>query len=125
MEQMLDFMYFWAKDAPMVHATEEAEVYYVHTSIDWCNFMRGHWVFGGIECGNPHNAFLQEVPDRRAVTLNPILQQFVAQDTIVNMDQWAAYNGIAQLPEGYGHTTINHGVNFVDAHTHTHTHTGR
>ena len=42
MEQMLDFMlYFWAKvHAPMVHATEEAEVYYGHTSIDWCNFMR-------------------------------------------------------------------------------------
>ena len=158
MEQILDFIYFWAKDAPMIHATEEAEVYYDHTSIDRCNFMRevcviwvdqnpprlggldpvtmeliivevdetkyfhrkyargqwhkGHWVFGGIERGNPHNGFLQEVPNRRAVTLNPILQQFVAQGIMVNTDQWAAYNGIAQLLEGY--ITIDHSVNFVD-----------
>ena len=43
-----------------------------------------HWVFGGIERGNPHNTFLQEAPDRRAATLNPILQQFVAEGSMVN-----------------------------------------
>ena len=37
-----------------------------------------------------------------------------ANSTMVNTDQWAAYSGIAQLPEGYGHTTINHSVNFMD-----------
>ena len=153
-------MYFLGEGCTMVHATEEAKVYYGHTSTDWYNFMHevcviwvdqnpprlggldpvtmepiivevdetkyfhrkyarrqwheGHWVYEGTERGNPHNAFLQEVPDRRTVTLNPILQQFVAQDTMVNTDQWTAYNGIAQLPEGYGHTIINHSVNFVD-----------
>ena len=64
-------------------------------------------MFGGIECGNPHNAFLQEVPDSRAATLNPILQQFVAEGSMVNTDLWAAYSGIEQLPEGYGHATAN------------------
>ena len=40
MEKILDFMYYWAKDAPMIHAAEEAEVSIGHMAVDWCNFMR-------------------------------------------------------------------------------------
>ena len=39
MEKIFDFMYYWAKDAPMIHAAEEAEVSIGHTAVDWCNFM--------------------------------------------------------------------------------------
>jgi len=32
-------------------------------------------------------------------------------------DQWAAYNGIVNLPGNYGHQTVNHSVIYVDPNT--------
>ena len=86
---------------------EVDETKYFHHKYMRGQWHEGHWVFEGIEHVNPHN-------NHRAATLNPILQQFVAEGSMVNTDLWAAYNGIEQLPEGYGHTTVNHSVNFVN-----------
>ena len=80
---------------PIVVEVDETK--YFHRKYARGQWHEGHWVFGGIERGNPHNAFLQEVPDRRAATLNPILQQFVAEGSMVNTDLWATYNGIVRF----------------------------
>ena len=99
--------------------------------------VKQRWVFGGIcqhGCG-----FLQEVPDRTAATLLPIIQQNIAPGTEIHRyslfksdsniiqiwfkselynfhfsDMWAAYNGIANLAvaPAYTHFTVNHSVLF-------------
>ena len=150
-------MYYWAKDAPMIHAAEEAEVRIGHTAVDWCNFMRevcaiwvdlnpprlggldlvtmepivvevdeikyfhrkyvrgqwheGHWVLGGIERGNPHNAFLQEyltvAPQLSTPFCSSSLQKAAWQIQTYGRPYWTA-------AEGYRHATVNHRVNFVN-----------
>ena len=47
---------------------------------------------------SPALGFMQIVPDRTAATLLPILQQHVAQGSVVHSDQWASYNQVGNLP---------------------------
>ena len=77
-------------------------------------------MFGGIERGSGRS-FLALVESRDAATLLPILQEYVLPGTQVMSDLWRSYGGIAELPEGYGHLTINHSVNFVDPVSGAHT----
>ena len=77
-------------------------------------------MFGGIERGSGRS-FLALVESRDAATLLPILQEYVLPGTQVMSDLWRSYGGIAELPEGYGHLTVNHSVNFVDPVSGAHT----
>jgi hypothetical protein len=103
-------------------------------------FAKQVWVYGGVERGD-FGCFMNELTDdqglslpRNAETLLPILQDQVLPGSIVMSDCWAAYGkffliaislfflcGIANLPEGYHHLTVNHSINFVDPDTGAHT----
>ena len=76
------------------------------------------WIFGGWEkdtqCG-----FLIPVPRRDALTLLPVIQQWIIPGTEIWSDMWAAYRNIDQV--GYTHGTVNHSLNFVDPVTRIHT----
>ena len=87
-------------------------------------FREGHWVFGGIEVGVPQpNCFLVVCPGNRrdAATLLPLITQWIAPGSTVVSDMWAAYGGVANLPGGYRHVTVNHSLHFVDPVTGDHT----
>lgn len=49
-----------------------------------------------------------KVENTQAVTLMPIIKQFVADNSKVFTDEMAAYNGLAK--EGYIHNVIRHGM---------------
>ena len=80
------------------------------------------WVFGGI-CRETGDRFALQVPDRTAETLLPLIQEYIAPQSIIHSDCWPAYNEIKSLPEGYKHFTVNHSKNFVDPKTGSHTQT--
>ena len=65
--------------------------------------VRTQWVFGGTDT-TTHEGFLVAVPQQSAVTLLPILQQYVRPGTTVVCDLWRAYNTISNL--GYQHLTV-------------------
>lgn len=74
----------------------------------------GVWVFGGIE-RDSGRCFFVKVNDRKADTLLPIIQTYIAPGTTIISDCWAAYNRIGEL--GYTHLTVNHSKNFKDPQT--------
>ena len=77
----------------------------------------GPWVFGGIDT-TTKKVVMFSVPDRRAVTLIPLIQRFIAPGTTVFSDEAAMYFRLNQL--GYDHHTVNHTNEFVAADgTHT------
>ena len=69
----------------------------------------------------PALGYMRIVPDRTAATLLPIIQQHVANGTIVHSDEWRAYRRVAALPSVQAHQTVNHSVTFVDPSTGVHT----
>ena len=72
------------------------------------------WIFGGYDLV-AKKGFLVIVPRRDAVTLLPLVQQWVLPGTMVYSDMWQAYNQLGAL--GYGHGTVNHTLHFVDPAT--------
>jgi len=80
------------------------------------------WFFGGVERGT-NNCFIVPVERRDAVTLLPIIQKHIRPGTTIMSDGWAAYGGIANMPELYEHYKVNHSENFVDPTTGAHTQT--
>ena len=97
------------------------------TSISKRKYNRGRlpghqrqWMFGGIERGTKR-CFMLLVDRRDAATLLPIIQQYILPGTTIHSDLWRAYGGIANLPGGYQHLTVNHSMNFVDPITGSHT----
>lgn len=91
--------------------------------------VEGTWVFGGVERlyddkGNAYAGrfFAVTVEDRKADTLLPILQQYVADGSIVFDNCWKGYCMIAELENGYGHSTVNHSKTY-EARDGTHTNT--
>ena len=78
------------------------------------------WVFSGIDT-NTKERFLVAVPQRKAATLPPIVQQFIRPGTTVVSDLWAPYNTFGNI--GYQHLTVNHQIKLVNPVTGAHTNT--
>jgi hypothetical protein len=96
---------------PIVVEIDESK--YFHRKYHRGQWREGHWVFGGIE-RESGKCFLVEVPDRRAATLIPIIQQHILPGTHVISDGWAAYANIDQINGGiYHHSVIVHEHHFV------------
>lgn len=108
-----------ADGTPIVVQVDETK--YFHRKYARGLWRDGHWVVGVVERDNSKNAFLIEVPNRSANTLLPIIQNHVQLGSMIHSDQWAAYNNIENLPQGYAHMTVNHSQNFVHPDTGVHT----
>jgi hypothetical protein len=80
----------------------------------------GVWVFGLLDT-NTKKAALFQVADRTERTLCRHIQDYVADGTTIHSDGWAAYGGIARLPNNYTHFVVNHKENYVDPITGAHT----
>lgn len=80
------------------------------------------WVFGGV-CRETRECFMFAVEDRTAATLLPIIQDCIRPGTTIVSDLWRAYHGIANLPAGFNHLTVNHSIHFVDPVTGANTQT--
>jgi len=71
------------------------------------------WVFGMIERGQNGKAIMIAVPDRRRLTLDPLIRRWVSPEaSAVITDEWRSYRGL-QRRMGLNHFTINHSRNFV------------
>jgi len=75
------------------------------------HYVKGQWVFGGIEMGTGRT-FLVAVHDRSAETLIGITKQWILPGTTIISDCWPAYSSLRE--EGYTHFTVNHSVEFVN-----------
>ncbi|CAF1685796.1 unnamed protein product [Adineta ricciae] len=84
-----------------------------------CVLRAQQWDFGGVDL-QTKECFMVEVDQRDALTLIPIIQQFIRPGSIIHSDQWRAYNSLQNDP-AYVHFTVNHSVNFVDPVTSVHT----
>ncbi|XP_033121683.1 uncharacterized protein LOC117120726 [Anneissia japonica] len=72
------------------------------------------WVFGAYEAARKRGVMVM-VDRRDAVTLMPVINQWIAPGSIIWSDMWAAYN---QIPnQGFQHGTVNHTHHFVDPNT--------
>lgn len=60
-------------------------------------------VFGMLKTGG--KVYTNVVPNTKAETLKPIIQQMVKEGSIVVTDEWKAYKN---MPAGYHHVAINH-----------------
>ena len=79
-------------------------------------------MFGIVDTSQqPSLGYMEVVPARNAATLLPIIQAHVAPGTIVQSDEWAAYNQVGNLPNVGSYRTVNHSLHFVDPVTGTHT----
>lgn len=55
------------------------------------------------------------VPNRRARTLLPLIQDNIAANSTIHSVAWAAYGDIEYIPNrNYTHLVVNHTHNFVD-----------
>lgn len=69
------------------------------------------WIFGGVERDDHSKCFMVLVPDRKAETLVPIIQQYIRPGSIIISDMWPSYNSLSDC--GYIHRQVNHSENFV------------
>ena len=72
--------------------------------------VNGPWVLGVYE--SCCNVRFIVIPDRRSVTILPIIQSIVEPGSVIVTDEWAAYGCLTEA--GYEHHTVNHTENYVD-----------
>ncbi|MGL5706978.1 MAG: IS1595 family transposase [Aeromonas sp.] len=87
-------------------------------------YNRGHrvegvWVLGICERTAERKVFYQAVPNRKEVTLLPILKERIHPKSTVYSDCWRAYSNLAVHFAQHG--TVNHSVGFKDIITGVHT----
>ena len=70
------------------------------------------WCFGSIDRGI-NKCFVVPVERRHAVTLLPLIKQYVVPGTTIVSDQWVGYSTIKDMPERYEHETVNHSLHFI------------
>jgi hypothetical protein len=74
------------------------------------------WVFGGIERGDGGLMFAFRVPDRKKVTLYPLIRKHILPGTTIISDDWPAYRKLGKQlgkPLGYKHYIICHKKQFA------------
>ena len=86
---------------------------YFHRKYHRGQYRDGHWVFGAVE-RETGRCLLQEVCDRRRVTLQDLVGQWILPRTHIMSDGWAAYATLDQLPQHYEHSVVVHENHFVD-----------
>ncbi|KAG1147461.1 hypothetical protein G6F37_008807 [Rhizopus arrhizus] len=82
--------------------------------------VEGGWVVGGVEKTPERKCFLV-VNNRNTETMDTIIQNFVADGSIVHTDCWRAYENMVNLGMNLIHRTVNHSVTFRDGDVHTNT----
>lgn len=90
-------------------------------------YHRGHrvegvWILVGVELTEARRVFLHRVQDRKAATLEAIIQDHVEPGSIVQTDLWRGYSGI-ETNLGLIHQTVNHSKCFADPATGVNTNT--
>jgi transposase-like protein len=89
-------------------------------------YHRGHrvegvWVVGGVEKTPERKCFLAVVNNRNTETMDTIIQNYVADGSVVHTDCWRAYENMVNLGMNLIHRTINYSVTFRDGDVHTNT----
>lgn len=79
--------------------------------------VKGPWVFGLYQ--EKDKVRFVVVPDRKASTLIPIIQQYVQEGSVIVSDEWAAYRRLSE--HGFTHHTVCHRRNYVDPESGFHT----
>ena len=97
------------------HIVEIDEAMFVRRKYNRGHLVREQWIFGGID-NTTKQCFVVAVPQRNAITLLPIIQQYVLPGTTIVSDLWRAYNTLGSL--GYIHLTVNHSIQFVNPENH-------
>ena len=64
---------------------------------------------------------MEIVQSRDRATLHGIIQQHTLPNTVVHIDEWAAYGQMTSLPNITSHAVVNHSFHFVDPITGVHT----
>ena len=72
------------------------------------------WVFGICDTSvSPALGYMEIVPNRSAATLLPIIGAHINNGTVIQSDEWAAYNGVINLAPVSSHDSVNHSISFV------------
>ena len=87
---------------------------FFHRKYQRGEWREGHWVFGAVERGS-NKCLLTEVEDRRAATLERIVQRWILPGTRIISDAWRGYQNLNNIAGGiYTHEVVVHQRNFVD-----------
>lgn len=92
-----------------------------HRKYNRGRIIEGQWIFGGID-RTTKNLFLVPVEKRDAETLINLIMTYIAPETTIMSDCWAAYRTLSSNPL-FEHLTVNQSVNFVDPDNGAHTNT--
>ncbi|KAG1136174.1 hypothetical protein G6F38_012253 [Rhizopus arrhizus] len=84
--------------------------------------VKGVWVVGGGVKKTPERKyFLVLLNNRNTETMDTIIQNIVADGSIVHTDCWQTYESMVNLGMNLIHRTVNHNVTFREGNRHTNT----